>query len=869
MKRHAESLVLPFLVLVFALLLAAVAGSAPHAESAEPEPHAESAETAEPEPHAESAEPESHAESAETAEPEPHAESAEPEPHAESAEPEPHAESAEFAESVAGRAPSRPGGGSGEAQPPPVESHAESAEPTDTDAPAARPNLEPSNLRTFEPGPAAEPPDHPAACEAVYIPPVSFVAAREAAEVIEQTPMPPVPPAEPAPPAPPPAVFTIGPDWTPDAAAAPGRVRRDPADLPTNTCFTAAELARMFDPDDPALASTNALERALALDWRDRFAEAWALLLEEEARPDADPALLLLAANYRLYGRPGVPELLDPERPGLYRAALQGEARETLRRVAAHGADTNAPPRTLYLAARARALLAPASFAEEGGRAEEVLALLRRAEIAPGSGFSREDSFWRRRAGDALRRGSFAKLGGLTADPGVLPDGPENEADPYEYATRRERDERQWSFLCRRRDAVLARHGADAMAELAALFLGADRETGRAWGHAVLALDPAWGEWWARRAAIRGNSAARAAFEGGRFVSPEAIPDPHIASRSVWRDGGWHPRSPLAGAPGMGAGGWIEPYEGTPELAEKCAPLGLRPFWFRRDLPPEGTPLGDDIRRLNARAAEEGGERKTCNNALPARIPFLLFLPPPAACTGAVPLVVYLPGNGEQGTDLAKQFRQTACIGKVCSAAFQAAHPAALLVPMPPDWGNWNISRGWPRDGFGPQAELFSDLVLAVARGSAALGGPAIDPARVHLTGLGSGGSIAAGMAFDHPGRFASVSGAWFSPYCDPSPGRPGAWWIAQEDENRDEDEQLEWEEILAQRIKPFQTAVRAAGGSCEYREYPALPGAWWWDRMWRDDDAFWAWMLAQRSPGEIDPEGAPIPRFLFGGSGQ
>ena len=72
-----------------------------------------------------------------------------------------------------------------------------------------------------------------------------------------------------------------------------------------------------------------------------------------------------------------------------------------------------------------------------------------------------------------------------------------------------------------------------------------------------------------------------------------------------------------------------------------------------------------------------------------------------------------------------------------------------------------------------------------------------------------------------------------------------------------------------ARRIKPFGEAVRAAGGAFEYREYPALPGAWWWDRMWRDDDAFWDWMLAKRSPGEIDPEGAPIPRFLFGGSGQ
>ena len=75
-----------------------------HAESAKPEPHAESAKLetyAETEPNAESAKLETHAE---PAEPEPHAESAELETHAESAEPEPHAESAE---SLEGRAPSR------------------------------------------------------------------------------------------------------------------------------------------------------------------------------------------------------------------------------------------------------------------------------------------------------------------------------------------------------------------------------------------------------------------------------------------------------------------------------------------------------------------------------------------------------------------------------------------------------------------------------------------------------------------------------------------------------------------------------------------------------------------------------------------
>ena len=741
-------------------------------------------------------------------------------------------------------------------------------------ADAATPLSEGGEKQTESPAPADA--GKPAA---LRVEPVSLPAApAPAVPVITQSPAPPSPPPAAAPP-PPAVVFRVGPHWTPDIAPMAVCPRRDPADLPTNTCFTAAELARMFDPDDPDLSSADPFRRATALDWRDRFAEAWTLLCEAESRPDADPALLLLAANYRLYGRPGVPALLDPERPGFYRASLRDDARATLKRIIALAEPSNATPRTLYLAARARSLLPSASFGEECSRDADARALLGRAKASPDAGGDAVRRFFKELAAEALR------LGGFADDPGFVPVAPARHwlrpafhgvADagspdapaPYDYGGSSwpaPGDTRQWSQLCRRRDSVLVRRGADGMAEIAALFLGRD-ELARRHGHATLAVDPAWGEWWARRAAIRGNAGARAAFEGDRFARPEALPEPNAG---WWRDGGWHERSRFPGAPGMGAGGWIEPYEETPELAEKCAPFGLRPFWFRRDIPPAGTAIGDDIRRLNARAAGAAtNDHLHANNALPARIPFLLFLPPPAACTGAVPLVVYLPGNGEQGTNLVKQFRQTACIGRVCSAAFQAAHPAALLVPMPPDWGNCNISRGWPRDPFGPQAELFSDLVLAVARSSRALGGAEIDPARIHLTGLGSGGTIAAGMAFDHPGRFASVSGAWFVPYCDPNARIPGAWWIAQEKKDLDENEALAWKETLERRFKPFLDKVAALGGSAEYREYPALAGAWWWDRMWRDDDAFWTWMLSQRSAGEIDPEDASFsPRFLFGKS--
>ena len=734
------------------------------------------------------------------------------EPHAEGAEVEPHAESAEA-------------GGAGVS--PAEKPHAESADPARS----------PKGLRV-EPVPLG--------------PPLGGV------PVIPQTPRPALPPeagGDAARSGPQPEVFRFRASGS-ELSWSARSGEMGPADVPTNVLFRADELDALF-AEPPGLAVSNALQRAFALDWLDRFDEAWALLRSAAESPDADPELLLLFANYLRYGRPGVSDLLDPGRPGFYRAELQDEADAQLRRIVARGMREDATPHEMVCAARARLLLRAASPEEAARAREETLELIRRTG-ALSTGRRTHDQMF----AFLLRNLASPRFCG---DPGTLPclpapwHGFSSIPGPGDREVDWKGDRHQPLFhRAKLREQIRRWRGADAMAYAGSALCGAESSD---WHCRDLSLepDPAWGEWWLRRAAIRGNAAARACFPPD-FVTTNG---PAFRPERFERGG----RLVLTGSPGAGAGGWIEPYASWPELDAECAKYGLRPFWFRRDPPPANDPAGEIVRRMNATAVSEDPQTtKWANTALPERLPLLLFLPDPSVCTGAVPLVVYLPGNGEQGTNLVKQFRQTACIAKVTSEAFQSAHPAALLVPMPPDWANHNVPDGWPREPFGPQAELFSDLVLAVARSAPALGGPAVDPARIHLTGLGSGGAIAAGMSFDHPGRFASVSGAWFSPYCDPSPERPGAWWIAQEDKDRDEDEQLEWERILARRVKPFQTAVRAAGGACEYREYPPLPdGGWWWDRMWRDDESFWDWMLAQRSEGEIDPTGVPLPRFLFG----
>ena len=196
------------------------------------------------------------------------------------------------------------------------------------------------------------------------------------------------------------------------------------------------------------------------------------------------------------------------------------------------------------------------------------------------------------------------------------------------------------------------------------------------------------------------------------------------------------PYPPGKGQPGYGWPSRVEDYEVDNALAEKLAEYpGLEAYWFVRE-------------PLDCKSAEYGRKAKSYADA----IPFLLFRPKPRPCrwwnpfgwfdSGKVPLVVYLPGNGEQGTDLAKQFRQVGVIGRVVGDEFQDDHPAWLLVPMPPVNANCGIPSGYPVQPRAPLITLYDDLVLKVVEMSRAEGAtaPPVDDRRIYLTGLGSGG---------------------------------------------------------------------------------------------------------------------------------
>ena len=128
----------------------------------------------------------------------------------------------------------------------------------------------------------------------------------------------------------------------------------------------------------------------------------------------------------------------------------------------------------------------------------------------------------------------------------------------------------------------------------------------------------------------------------------------------------------------------------------------------------------------------------------------LLFVPKPMG-TRPLPMVVYIPGNGELG-DVSRQFRQKAIFERVASRAFQERHPCFLLALSPPQTAT-TLLGGMPGSPT-PMQRAIREFVAEVCRTQRR---PRVDTDRLYLTGFSYGGNGAYALAQHYPGDFAAV----------------------------------------------------------------------------------------------------------------
>jgi predicted peptidase len=204
-----------------------------------------------------------------------------------------------------------------------------------------------------------------------------------------------------------------------------------------------------------------------------------------------------------------------------------------------------------------------------------------------------------------------------------------------------------------------------------------------------------------------------------------------------------------------------------------------------------------------------------------------VFVPHGYSPDRPVPVILFLHGGGEAGTD---GHRQTEVGLGPAVRAREATFPFLVVFPqarenVPATFGSWV-----PGQPDGDRALAILDEVQRAYR---------TDPARVYLTGISVGGFGVWQMAARFPERWAAIV-----PVCGRSPRARAAilkdlpcWCFHGADDGV----------VSVEESREMVEALRQVGGQPRYTEYPAI-GHDCWDRAYATDELY-DWLLSQRRP--------------------
>ena len=177
-------------------------------------------------------------------------------------------------------------------------------------------------------------------------------------------------------------------------------------------------------------------------------------------------------------------------------------------------------------------------------------------------------------------------------------------------------------------------------------------------------------------------------------------------------------------------------------LTPAAGPLSPPPF----EVGPVTVKLSDDPEPLDKPGFHKRVAAAHCTVAGQAMdVSYLLWVPDHfETTTDRRPLLMFLHGNGHQGTDLWGAFNEGPANFLWRDASLRAAVPMLVLVPQLPEGWRWDYPGA---------ATMVNALVRAVCQQY-----PRVDPKRVYLTGLSMGGKGAWLTALDAPDLYAAVS---------------------------------------------------------------------------------------------------------------
>jgi predicted peptidase len=199
------------------------------------------------------------------------------------------------------------------------------------------------------------------------------------------------------------------------------------------------------------------------------------------------------------------------------------------------------------------------------------------------------------------------------------------------------------------------------------------------------------------------------------------------------------------------------------------------------------------------------------------------------------PLVLFLHGAGERGSDNLKQLKYLPTW--MAEPHSQQKHPCFVLAPqcrIDERWADvsWNDKKSTPQP-----AQLTTDLSAALAAMNDVIDHENVDPDRIYLTGLSMGGYGTWDLAARLPDRFAAII-----PICGGGDERTGLklaalpMWCFHGDADTS---------VPVERSRTMIEAVKAAGGSPRYSEFSGIGHDAWTPAY--GDPAVLDWLFNQR----------------------
>jgi predicted peptidase len=222
-----------------------------------------------------------------------------------------------------------------------------------------------------------------------------------------------------------------------------------------------------------------------------------------------------------------------------------------------------------------------------------------------------------------------------------------------------------------------------------------------------------------------------------------------------------------------------------------------------------------------APVAEGEYDTATLKDQAGKELPYRLMKPANYDAKKKYPLVIFLHGVGECGTDNAKQL----CNGAkaLATAAMRTKYPCFELVPQCPPKSFWGAD----------MLKMVVDVVGKLGKDYS------IDENRIYITGLSMGGYGTWSLIQDHPEYFAAAA-----PVC--GGGNPAKikgivaaklpiWvWHGAADPT-----------VNVKNSQDMVKALKDAGLEVKYTETPGQ-GHNEWDVAYASDE-FWAWLFAQK----------------------